>query len=176
MTGRPSAVVDRRCAETQGVKICAINRLGRNIPQLEVTYSGYLTTPEYGGVVAWVSLNGMTGFFHMKPNEDKSSYQIWLGRPASETPCLIDDQTPSRDSLQTPSCPPDVPGRPGDLGWIVVGPPDQEAILFAALLDAEGLRQPWKIEAAFVSVDGRRWDSKYGVNYQFGFEIPTRNR
>lgn len=186
---RPSSIVARECAQVTEVRVCAINHNTSTLlpydpmPQLELEYRGYLTTADVDGVVVWISLNGRTGFYHMtRATNGSSSFVLWLGAPQSETPCIVGGAAgpdgpgtptePSEPRDTPPVCPPGTRGQPGDHSWAVVGPPDAQAQLFAAVRDTSGRPQDWRIEAAFVSVDGRRWDSKYGRNYRFRFAAP----
>lgn len=180
---RPSTILDRSCSEVPEARICVFNHLGRNLPQLEIIYRGYLAGPESeserGGVVAWLNLNDHAGFFHMKRSEGgTASFGVTLGAPTSELPCVIAGlANPLVRGLpglyaareEWPDCPAGTEGQAGDGGWIVVGPPDDQAFLLEGVKDSSGKALSWNLEAAFVSVDGRRWDSKYGRNYRFVF-------
>jgi hypothetical protein len=174
--GRPSAVLQKHCHQVDDVRVCAMNAHGQNLPQIQIIYSGYLAKQDDGGVVVWLSLNGADGFFHMKRSETHPQYELWLGAPARETPCRIGDEA-SVAPIEAQLCPPGTPGNPGDLRWIVEGPPDEQAILFSRVRDLSGQPVSWDVQGAFVSVDGRRWDSRYGSNYRFTFEAgPARGR
>jgi hypothetical protein len=176
-TGRPSEILDKKCTDYPVVSVCVMNQTSENLPQLEITYRGYLKAAEYNGVVAWISLNGKTGFFHMQAVTSESSSGkavVWIGTPKSEYQCIIGSAVApeARPSglMELPKCPPGTSGEPGELHWIYEPPAEEEAALLEGLHPAEGDYPPWKIELAFVSVDGRRWDSRYGANYQFLFK------
>lgn len=178
-TGRPSEILDRKCTDLPVVTVCAMNQAGKNLPQLEIVYRGYLNGSDYKGVVTWISLNGKTGFFHMQSETANGASKLWIGAPKSEYQCVVGGNlAPASNSLNTaaldvPKCPPGTAGQPGELRWLFEPPAEEEAALFEGLQPEDREYPPWKIELAFVSVDGRRWDSRYGANYQFLFKSPT---
>jgi hypothetical protein len=176
-TGRPSEILDKKCTDYPVVTVCVMNQASENLPQLEITYRGYLNAAEYNGVVAWISLNGKTGFFHMQFVQSESTEGksvVWIGTPKSEYQCIIADQVAPGERntslTEIPNCPPGTSGEPGELRWVYEPPAEEEAALLEGLHPADGDYPPWKIELAFVSVDGRRWDSRYGANYKFLFK------
>ncbi len=164
--GRPSEALDKECQTVEGVvKVCAINRWGRNIPQLELSYSGILTPSEDQRLVAFVRLNGESGFFHMK-DSSQAVARLFVGRPVQEFLCIVKniDET-------LPTCPASTNGLPGTVRWHVEPAPDAELILFETVFEPDGKPRPWNLELAFVSEDGRNWDSRYGRNYRFFFDV-----
>jgi hypothetical protein len=176
-TGRPSEILDKKCTDYPVVTVCVMNQASENLPQLEITYRGYLNAAEYNGVVAWISLNGKTGFFHMQFVQSESTdgkSVVWIGTPKSEYQCIIANQVAPGERnaslTEIPNCPPGTSGEPGELRWVYEPPAEEEAALLEGLHPADGDYPPWKIELAFVSVDGRRWDSRYGANYKFLFK------
>lgn len=164
--GRPSRILDRECQKIEGVMtVCALNRGGQSLPQLDISYSGYLTAAEYKSVVVWVSLNGERGFFHLRPQPDSSTQSHVLGRPLQEFECMV-----GQESAEFPRCPAGTPGARGEVRWVFDPAPDEELVLFRSVKDEEGSPKSWSLEFAFVSENGRHWDSRYGKNYKLFFE------
>jgi hypothetical protein len=164
--GRPSRILDKECHKVEGVmSVCAVNRGGQSLPQLDISYSGYLTAAEYRSVVVWVSLNGETGFFHLRPDSVDSDVRRVLGLPVQEFECVVGQEQPDY-----PRCPDGTPGSRGDVRWVFDPAPEEELVLFRRVKDEEGAPKAWSLEFAFVSENGRHWDSMYGKNYRFHFE------
>lgn len=167
---RPSEVRYRSCQDTPELTVCAINPAGEGLPQLDIYYKGYLNAPQYGGVVAWVKLGAKSGFFHLSRSKNENLSFLRVGSPVVEYQCVI----ASRTFNDYPACPDSTPGQPGSLAWYYELASDRDAALLEGGYDANGEPQPWQLEFAFASVDGRYWDSQYGQNYKFGFELPQQ--
>lgn len=164
--GRPSRILDKECQKVPGVMtVCALNRGGQSLPQLDISYSGYLTAAEYKSVVVWVSVNGERGFFHLRSMPDSLTQRHILGRPVQEFECVV-----GLEGAEFPRCPAGTSGTPGEVRWFFEPAPDEEQVLFRSVKDEEGLPTAWSLEFAFVSENGRHWDSRYGRNYKFLFE------
>lgn len=164
-TERPSRVSDEECLEDpEGIaQACAINRgAGAGIPRLKVVYNGYLSSDEYEGVYAFIRLNGESSFYKLERTEE--GYSRTFGMPQEEYLCVVKKEDP-----QYPLCPSSIQDAPGTLRWFVKPAADEELILFRRI--NRSVREPlgWNVELAFVSVDGRHWDSQYGKNYVFSF-------
>lgn len=168
---KPSAAKDRACSEVSEMQVCVVNRAVSKeyLPQIELTYRGYLQAAEFQNVVAFVKVNGKSGFFHMTKSSDENVSMLYLGRPTLEYKCRVGLVL---DLEALPACPPGTAGSAGEVTWYFEGPQEAEQALFQNIRNDEGVPLIWNLEFAFVSVDGRHWDSKYGNNYRFSFAPP----